>query len=135
LAHADRRVGDARPQPDPEKIEKNNGKNETENGEHRDSDKIESVHRLLNFALWRRFYQAPNIVAASLCRGAISNTATERRGYTIPIAIRARRNTHCALWQERKSQWLGLAVTPAKNWCVCFSRIRRSILSRQRRGN
>ncbi|MEY2601498.1 MAG: hypothetical protein QOJ36_817, partial [Verrucomicrobiota bacterium] len=46
-----RRVGDARPQPDSKKIEQDDGENETENGEHRDADKIESVHKLLNLPL------------------------------------------------------------------------------------
>src|SRR6266478_5211271 len=44
FSHTDRRVSDARPKPDPEKIEENNREYETENGQHRDSGKIESVH-------------------------------------------------------------------------------------------
>jgi hypothetical protein len=44
FAHTDRRVGDARPQPDSEKVEETDRENETEDGKHRDPDKIKSIH-------------------------------------------------------------------------------------------
>src|SRR5207244_5316040 len=54
FAHTDWRVGDARAQPNPEKIEKNDREDETENSEHREAD--ESKRKLHG-----------ETVAASLC--------------------------------------------------------------------
>jgi len=66
FAHADRRVGDACPEPNAEKVEKNDCQNETEDRKDRNTDKIKSIHAG-EVSVVAALVTSAETVAASLC--------------------------------------------------------------------
>ena len=50
FAHPDRRIRDARAQPQSEKVEENDREDESENCQHRNPDQIKSIHRAQKLA-------------------------------------------------------------------------------------